>query len=121
MRSADHGQFRLNACAALFGLGLRPMMDFHIGESKCFAGIIRASIVLADRHSKSKRMNDCMKPAIHKSSISHPLQIDTVHPITGTGAIGMSICPGKHASLHNAGNQSCIRSSRSDLDYEWSQ
>jgi ADP-ribosyl-[dinitrogen reductase] hydrolase len=43
-----------------------------------------------------QEMKDCMNPAINKSSISHPLQIDTVHPITGTGAIGMSLCPGKH-------------------------
>lgn len=33
---------------------------------------------------------------INKSSLSHPLQIDVVTPISGTGAIGMSFCPGKH-------------------------
>jgi ADP-ribosyl-[dinitrogen reductase] hydrolase len=32
----------------------------------------------------------------YKTSISHPLRIDVIQPISGGGLVGMSFCPGKH-------------------------
>lgn len=39
-----------------------------------------------------------MTNVIDKSSVSHPLRIDTVTPIAGTGLIGLSFCPGKRVT-----------------------
>ena len=33
--------------------------------------------------------------SMDKTSYSHPLRIDSIQPVTGTGEIGMSFCPGK--------------------------
>lgn len=39
-----------------------------------------------------------MTNELNKSSISHPLRIDAVTPVTGLGMIGMSFCPGKRVT-----------------------